>query len=284
MKEATLGLVVVALLFCSGVAGQSLPTAVSYPSQDPGWTHVGSVQPEGCAGGGCTYNLPDVSGNLTAYQRTIGDSTKEEYYDDEVFFVQNNGQNSYANLLVNVPSTQNYKIAIGGVVGQQYNAPLGGQFVYPVMQIVVNGSPANICKYPGNTAITATTYLTVNNPKGVVGEYAESCALQLFAGNNNVAIQIVGGQAHGGLLAVRHLLIYPSSGVAGHVSCYNGTAFHFSTQTGADLFSMQTNAQSWHNSQSCTTPTWVSLRDAGYFYWGAGCNNGTAVCALTQMD
>jgi hypothetical protein len=160
--------------------------------------------------------------------------------------------------------------------------------VFPVVQITVNGVAEPLCQYPNNVSITQTTSVTVNNPRGTLLEYVTTCSLSLFAGNNTIGFQIVGGQGHGGLLTVRHILVYKTSGITGNAACYENVGGHINyfttTLTAADLFTLQTNELNW-KAATCggsIQGSWMNLR-TGFFIFAQGCN-GSQACALTQMN
>jgi hypothetical protein len=277
-------LLAVAVLLCSTASAQ-LPLVASYPSIDSGWSLSGNVAPISCGGSPCKWFLPDVTGVPTVFPRTIGTSDNAERQANEQFTVRSNGQPSWANLLVNVPAFGYYTIAVD-VQGASSPAPLGGQSVYPKINLVVNGSNINFCHYPNNTVISPTTEVLVNNPKGVTLEYASSCQMTLFAGNNTIGVQIAGGQGYGGILTLRHMLVYLTSGVTGNTMCVTpGTGvIHDAALSGTDLWALQTTANSWTQTtcgpSSGILPA-VNLR-TGYYNPGTGCN-GSQACALTQM-
>lgn len=269
------------LLFAVSTFGQSLPNVVAYPQEVTGWTFSGNVSPQGCTGTACQYDLPTNTGSDSglSYNHTQGSVWEPQL--DELFQLQSNGVGSYANLLFSLPSTTTYVIAVD-VKCTQGPAHGTGTTVWPVLNIVLNGANQPICKYPNGVAITQTTALTVNNGGFGLHEYAETCPITIFGGNNTVGIQIVGGTGFGGSFVARNLIIYPSaSGVKGNVGCQNRSGWHNTTLTGSDLQALNTAARSFVNANcGSVSRQYINLRNGALS--ASGCSG--FVCGLLELD
>lgn len=283
------------LLIALVAMAASLPQLRSYPAVDAGWSFVGNATPLGqtCVNG-CLLDLPDNAGNYTAQRWWIkdnrGGNTPYETQIDELLQVQSNLQNSWASYVVNLPTTQQYKIAVS-VQGAQSPPPNGGNLVYPVLQITVNGTPLNICQYPGNNPITVATTVLVDQrgkglgPDGSMHEYVTTCSTQLFAGNNTVAVNIIGGQFHGGQLKVRQVDVFPAgNGVQGRVACYSARVWHDAgLLSGTDLFALNTAARNWATATCGAQSLTYYVNLTGDLVNGSGCNNGASTCKMLEM-
>lgn len=277
-----LKVLLIGCLVATTIQAQSFAKYVGYPSKGStgGWSVTGNVV-KGCFA--TSFNVPNDNGTSSGFMHTCPDSKFEpnEYAE---MTVQSNGQNSLTSTTVSLPSTTNYKIAFA-FFGKQAPAPLGGQNVYPKVTVAAGGATASFCKYPDNTSITATQTLLVDNHSAGIIQYAETCAMQLFAGNNSLSIQIDGGQGNGGQLYVGQVVIYETSmnldGAAGCTT--NGTSYNNSTQVGGDLFGLVTAARNWTNSICGTTKE--SLLDLANFQFGSsGCGGSANNCALADID
>jgi len=243
---------------------------------------------------GCLIDIPDNTGNFASShwwtKTNRGAATPFEAQLDELLQVQSNQQNSSVSKVVSLPTTQTYKIAVD-VQGRQSTPPGGGSLVWPVMQVSVNGAVLNFCKYPNNNTITTSSSLTVDQrghtgPDGSLHEYAETCATSLFAGNNTVAVSIIGGPAHGGQLQVRHVVLYAvTGGVQGRVACYvNRVYVDGGLKSGTDLFDLNTQAKTWAATacvQNPPIPYYVNL--TGDSIGATGCANGAQPCKMLEL-
>lgn len=282
-RRIALGLVVAVLCLVGTVNGQSLPTVVSYPTIDSGWTKTGNVNPVsfGCTPS-CNYDVSTITGTDSgfAHQHT----TPFESQGLESLQVQSgNGNASFISLLVNFPSTQNYKIAVA-VWGAQSSAFGTGTLVWPQVSIYVGGVAQNICKYPNNTSITQTTALFVTNH--TLPDYIETCSTQHFAGSSTINVQINGGRGFGGILWVGHVILYPASGTLKADAGFNSTGTTYvnnSNVTATDLFGLITAARNWANSNGGTGKV-VYTNVRGGTISSVGCNNAPNNCGMLQMD
>lgn len=276
MKLRVLACLSVLGALCLAAYGAVLPVVVSYPAFDSGWSLVGNVTPEGCAGS-CTYPVPDNLGNNSNHDRTQG--SVREPQNNELLQVQANHTDSFVSKLVTLPSTQNYKVAVSvkGTVS-------GG--VWPVMEITLNGTPLSICKYPIGVSITPTTDLLVQNAgKGDIRQVAETCGTSMPAGNNTIAVVIKGGIGKAGMLSLRNLIVYAgASGVQANVGCLGpGAIWHNQTISNTDLAGLNTSGRTFTNTNCGTTGVNSFVNLTGGTVGDTGCAGGVP-CRMLELD